>query len=456
MKQSEPSLRKRLLVRLWVPLAALLMVGAMLSFGLTWYFGNLVHDRWLLDSAMTLATQLRIDTGRVSLELPQSAVEMFEWDSLDRIYEEVNAPSGRRLFGNATFPVIPRTLTPNDPYYYNGTINGADVRIVAISVPSPVDPSKSVTIQVAETKKKRQILVWEIVLFVVPLQAVVLLLAGALVWFAVTSSLAGLDELAARIERYQPEGPIPLEDVRDAPSEVRPLVIAINGLIGKMAEARGIQQRFIANAAHQLRTPLAALQLQTERALREGDPTRHSQALAHALAAVTRMRHLTQQLLTLTRSDSSSSTVLPKTNLDLAELAREELERWADAALERKVDLGYDGPESGAPIHGNRELLRELIGNLVDNAIRYGREGGVVTLGVRVNPIALSVEDDGPGIAAPERERVLEPFYRSAQSRSDGCGLGLAIANEISLRHGARLRIMEHMPSGTRVDVSFG
>jgi two-component system sensor histidine kinase TctE len=432
------------------------MVGALLSFGLTWYFGNLVHDRWLLDSAMTLATQLRIDTGRVSLELPQSAVEMFEWDSLDRIYEEVIAPSGGRLFGNATFPVTPRRLVLNEPYYYNGRINGADVRIVAISVPSPGDPSKSVTIQVAETRRKRQILILEIILTVVPVQAVILLLVGALVWVAVKSSLAGLDDLAVRIAQYQPDGLIPLEDLRDAPSEVKPLANAINELIRKMAEARGTQQRFIANASHQLRTPLATLQLQTERALREGDPTRQSQALNHALAAVKRMRHVTQQLLTLTRSDPSSSPLLPKTEIDLAKLARGELERWADAAIERKIDLGYDGPERGATIHGNLALLRELIGNLVDNAIRYGREGGVVTLGVRVSPVAIFVEDDGPGIAPTERERVLEPFYRSAQSQGDGCGLGLAIAKEIALRHGARLRIMEHSPSGTRVEVSFG
>jgi len=144
------------------------------------------------------------------------------------------------------------------------------------------------------------------------------------------------------------------------------------------------------------------------------------------------------------------------TDLDLAELARGELERWTDAAIQRNVDLGYDGPEGGAAVHGEPQLLRELIGNLVDNAIRYGRSGGEVTLGVRPSPTTIFVQDDGPGIAATERERVLDPFYRTPRSGGDGCGLGLAIAREIAARHGARLFIMDHAPRGTRVEVVFG
>lgn len=247
--------------------------------------------------------------------------------------------------------------------------------------------------------------------------------------------------------------PIPWAEVA---REVKPLILAINGLIQRLSEARGAQQRFIAIAAHQLRTPLATLQVQTERALRETNPERHGEALLHVLKAVTRMRHLTQQLLTLTRSDPSAASTLVMTDIDLAELAREELERWADGAVERNIDLGYEGPESGTPVRGERQLLRELIGNLVDNAIRYGRAGGEVTLGVRLNPTTIFVQDDGPGIAAAERERVLDPFYRSPQSSGDGCGLGLAIAREIAARHGTCLQIADRHPQGTRIEVVFG
>jgi two-component system sensor histidine kinase TctE len=167
------------------------------------------------------------------------------------------------------------------------------------------------------------------------------------------------------------------------------------------------------------------------------------------------MRHLTRQLLTLTRSDPSAASMLKMADIDLAELARDELERWVDAAVERDIDLGYDGPESGAAVRGEQQLLRELIGNPVDNAIRYGSAGGQVTLGVHANPTTMFVQDDGPGIAAAERQRVLDPFYRSPDSAGDGCGLGLTIAREIAARHGARLQIVDQTHGGTRIEVVF-
>jgi signal transduction histidine kinase len=375
---------------------------------------------------------------------------------MDRIYEEVTSPNGKVLFGNAAFPPSPSNLTSNEPRYYNAEIGGNAVRVVAIAVASPVDATKAVTIQVAETKKKREALIWEIILLLVPLQTTILLVGGAFIWFAVTSSLSSLDEIALRLSGYEPDSLLPVRDVQRAPSEVKPLIFAINELINRVSEARGAQQRFVANAAHQLRTPLTALQVQTERALRETDPQRHGEALKHVLMAVTRMRHLTEQLLTLTRSDPSAARMLTMTDVDVAELAQDELERWADAAIQRSVDLGYDGPDDGTKIRGEPQLLRELIGNLVDNAIRYGRKGGEVTLGVSTDPTTIIVQDDGPGIAITERERVLDPFYRSAQSSGSGCGLGLTIAREIAARHGARLTIVDRNPHGTRIEVVFG
>jgi len=455
MKEHDASLRRRLLTRLWVPLAAVLLIGALLSFAVALHFGEVVHDRWLLDSAMTLAAQLRANTGRLSLELPPAAVEMFEWDAVDRIYEQVISPSGRVLFGSANFPAPPLDLAPNAPRYYDAMIGDYPVRVVAVGVPSPLDVSKSVTVQVAETKKKRETLVREIILLLVPLQAVILLAAGMFIWIAVTSSLKSLDDVTAKLRRYKPDGLVPLRDADTAPSEVKPLIDAINELINRVSEARGAQQRFVANAAHQLRTPLATLQVQTERALRETNPERHAEALSHVLKAVTRMRHLTQQLLALTRSDSSVAATLVMDEVDLAKLARDELERWADAAVLRDIDLGYDGPEAGAAVRGEPQLLRELLGNLIDNAIRYGRNGGEVTVGVTPAPATIYIEDDGPGIAPGDRARVLEPFYRSPGSAGEGCGLGLTIAREIAARHGARLEIAQRAPNGTRIEVIF-
>jgi two-component system sensor histidine kinase TctE len=454
VNRASNSLRRRLLVRLWVPLASLLVAGAVIAYVVAFHFASVVHDRWLLDSALTLAGQLHIDKEAPSLDLPRSAVEMFEWDRVDRIYWDVVSPQGRILFGNSKFP-LPESLDPGEPSYYDSAIEGTAVRIVAILVRSPTDPSQSATIQVGETKRKRDALAREIILVLVPLQTSILLIAGGLIWFAVTSSLRRLDDVTTRLRGYEPHRLAPLQDVERAPSEVQPLMVAVNSLIGKVSESQAAQQRFVANAAHQLRTPLAALQVQTERALREKNPERHWEALTKMRDAVARMRHVTQQLLTLTRSDASSAGMLALSDVDLPELAQRELERWADAAVERNIDLGYEGPDRGVTVRGEPQLLRELIGNLVDNAIRYGKRGGEVTLSVHEAPLRIYVEDDGPGIPPAERERVIDAFYRQPGTTGEGCGLGLAIASEIAARHGARLRIDDRQPAGTRVEVAF-
>ncbi len=456
MQRTEHSLRRRLLIRLWLPLLGVLLLGAFTSVGLAVHFGNVVHDRWLLDSAMALATQLRSGAAGPRLSLPPSAVELFEWDSVDSIYEDVVSADGTHLFGNAEIPSPPNASTMVSPRYYGATIDGVPVRVAAISVVGPSPKSRVVTIRVAETLKKRETLVREVILMIVPLTIVILILAGAFIWYAVTSSLAALDATASRLQTYRPEGLVPVGDIDQAPSEVKPLILAIDQLIGKLAEAREAQQRFVANAAHQLRTPLAALQVQTERASRETDPRRHAEALADVVKSLSRMRHLTQQLLTLSRADASSVGTLRMEQVDVAELARAELERWADVAIEHDIDLGYEGPESGVMVTGEQRLLAELLGNLVDNAIQYGGTGGKITVGVSAPPVTLFVEDDGPGIAPVERDRVFEPFYRPRGSTGAGCGLGLTIAREIAARHGAQLNIVDRANArGTCVKVVF-
>ena len=450
------SLRRRLLVRLSVPLCLVLMLGAVVTFALAHHFGNLVHDRWLYDSAMTLAAQLKSKNGQTTLSLPGPAIEMFEWDSVDRISEEVTSRNRGHIFSNATFPSPPAEMVPGKPSYYDGLINGQPVRIVAVTLPNPTEATESITIQVAETRHKREALVTEILLLSVPIEAGILGLAGTFIWLAVTSSLGALDAIATRLAEYEPDGLLPVSDIENAPSEVQPLVNSINRLIAKLSDAQETQRRFVANAAHQLRTPLSALQVQTERALREPDPVAHEDALSHVLRAVTRLRHVTHQLLTLTRSDRSAERALNMVQVDLAALARDELERWADVAIARSIDLGYEGPENSLDIRGDPHLLRELIGNLVDNAIRYGHSGGEVTLGLRQLPTTLYVDDDGPGIPPEDRALVLERFYRRPSTGGDGCGLGLAIAREIAARHGAGLHIVDNpLSGGTRVEVVF-
>lgn len=447
-KTVRPSLRRQLLLHLSGPLLLVLALGAAGGMAIARQVGYVVHDRWLLDSAMTLAAQVKVADGRVTLALPPAAIEMLEWDRVDRIYWSAASARNGRLLGNAALPAPPQPLQANQPQFYDVTYDGVHVRVVALEQSAPPGADDSVTILVAETMRKRDLMAGTILAQWAPLQTAVLLLAGAFIWLAVTRNLKKVDGIAASLGDYDADRLVPIADTDRMPVEIEPLTAAINRLIGKLSEEQALQKRFISNAAHQLRTPLATLKVQTQRVLREADPVKHDQALGDVHRAVGRLHHVTEQLLTLMRSEREGGKHLRQVPVDLADLARDAVERWTDSALARQIDLGYAGPEQGVLLTGEPQLLGELLGNLIDNAIRYSRPGGTVTVTLQDQPIRLSVEDDGPGIAAQERARVLERFYRGSNSdAATGCGLGLPIAVEIAARHGARLTI-EPGPGG--------
>ena len=447
-KTARPSLRRQLLLHLSGPLLLVLALGAVGGMAIARQVGDVVHDRWLLDSAMTLAAQVRVEGGKVALALPPAAIEMLEWDRVDRIYWSAASAQRGRLLGNARLPLPPHPLETNQPQYYDVTYDGRQVRVVALEQAAPPGANDSVTILVAETMRKRDLMAGTLFAQWAPLQTAVLLLAGAFIWLAVTRNLKKVDGIAASLGDYDADRLVPIADTDRMPVEIEPLTAAINRLIGKLSEEQALQKRFISNAAHQLRTPLATLKLQTQRVLREPDPVKHDQALGDVHRAVGRLHHVTEQLLTLMRSEREGGKHLRQVPVDLADLARDAVERWTDSAVEKDIDLGYEGPEQGVMLTGEPQLLGELLGNLIDNAIRYSAPGGTVTVTLQDRPIRLSVEDDGPGIPGPDRARVLERFYRGSNSEAaSGCGLGLPIAVEIAARHGARLSI-EAGPGG--------
>ncbi len=451
------SVQGQLFLRLIPPLSLILAVGVIAAFMYARHIGSTVYDRWLYDSAMTLGQQVQFNGGKVALELPPSAIQMFEWDSVDRIFEQVISSRSGSVFTTAEFPLPGGKLIRNTPRFYDGVINGMPTRIVALLIADPLDPANTALIQVAETKHKRESLAIDILGLIIPLSALALVLAGAAVWYAVNSSLQRVHNISARLSQYDATALVPFDNAEQSPVEVKPLLDAINQLIAKLAEAHELQRRFIANAAHQLRTPLATLHLQAERALREPDPQQHKEALSDVLNAVARSQHLVQQLMTLARSEQSVQQTLAMQNIDLAELVRSELEEWIDNALSRRIDLGYEGPESGVVVQADAQLLRQLLGNLIDNALQYGDAGGQVTVKLnRDSPVTLVIDDNGAGIPNAERTRVLERFYRSPGAKGNGCGLGLAIANEIAAAHCARLRILDNpQGTGTRIEIVF-
>jgi len=238
--------------------------------------------------------------------------------------------------------------------------------------------------------------------------------------------------------------------------EVRALTDTINDLLERLGSAIATQQRFIANAAHQLRTPLAGLKLQVERAQREPDLPAMKPALMHIQGCADRMSHLTTQLLILARSEPIDGDYELRP-VDLCKLAKETCMDWVPKALQRHMELSFEGSKRALYVRGDEVLLRELLANLLDNAICYGYEQGNIIVKVESYPSpCLIVEDDGPGIPELEMGKVFERFYRIPGSPGDGCGLGLAIVKEIADLHKARLELRRiSAAGGTRIELVF-
>jgi two-component system sensor histidine kinase TctE len=279
-------------------------------------------------------------------------------------------------------------------------------------------------------------------------QFVLLPLAALLAWLALAQGLKPLKQLSARIRERDADDLSPIAE-RDTPEEILPLVRATNDLLARRDQAAQLQQQFLANAAHQLKTPLAGLRTQAElagRALRSGtaSPQELAQSFAQIAAGSQRAAHMVNQLLALARAEAGTPVAMEP--IDLAELARDVTQDFVPQALERQIDFGFDGPEtSRLRVSGQRWQLVELLRNLVDNALRYTPRGGEVTVRVREDPygevVVVQVEDSGPGIVPEARERIFQPFYRQLGTGVDGSGLGLTIAGQIAERHGSRIEV---------------
>jgi two-component system sensor histidine kinase TctE len=282
-------------------------------------------------------------------------------------------------------------------------------------------------------------------------------LVGALVWYGVARGLKPLAALQREIGNRSHRDLSPLPE-QNAPGEVRSLIRAMNGLLARLSEALSAQQRFIADAAHQLRTPLAGLKTQTELALRqkELDEVRHT--LQQINTATGQTTHLVNQLLSLARAEPGANRAQAQQPINLGDLARETTTEWVPRAIERNIDLGFDASAGAANIEGDTLLIKEMLGNLLDNALRYTQRGGQVTVRVAAarNQVMLGIEDNGPGIPAAERERVFERFHRVLGGSAEGCGLGLAIVREIAQSHNADVSLGPGAGgSGTLVTVAF-
>ena len=445
------------------------------SLALTWLVAQSIagkpFDRALEYNVQALAQLVSVQEQRVVFNLPQPARELLRADDSDLVYYQVLGAHAELLSGERDLPPPPEDerAVIGEVRLRDDEIRGQEVRIAYTWVKLDLPGAQPVLVQVAETREKRSVLATEIIKGVMLPQFVILPLAILLVWLALVRGIKPLSQLEERIRARKPDDLSPLED-KTVPLEVAPLVSSVNDLLTRLKDSIATQKRFLADAAHQLKTPLAGLRMQADLAQRDGFNAEELKlSLKQIGRSSIRATHTVNQLLALARAESSGQTIPPEP-CDLAQLTMEVVQDCVPRSLDRHIDLGYDGAQPGAPgvrLEGNPTLLKELIRNLLDNALSYtpssAEQPGVITARVLADSfghvLVLQVEDSGPGIPEAERGLVFQPFYRALGTNVDGSGLGLPIVLEIARQHNAEVTLEDthpgRAPPGTRASVRF-
>lgn len=379
-------------------------------------------------------------------------------DQSRRVRFQVRGDDGQLLAGDDTLPDAPAERADGHVAFRDAPVADESLRIASLSTSlrDRHGHTHTVRVQVAESSRARAALANDIIKGVILPQFLILPLAIVLVWFGLSRGLAPLHALRSNLLARRPDDLSKLRDGQ-APAEIEPLVASFNDLLERLDKSSAAQKRFIAQAAHQMKTPLAGLRMQAELALGETSPEEVHRSLAQIAASSERAAHLVAQLLSLARAEHHEAR--PCATVDLTRFARETLHDWVPPALRKSMDLGFEtGPGVGGAvlIAGDPVLLGEMLGNLIDNALRYTPPGGRVTVRVDMHAAhaQLDIEDDGPGIPPALRTRVLERFYRILGRDGEGSGLGLAIVKEITELHGGELFVLgREDSSGTLIRV---
>lgn len=416
------SIRLRLLTRLVGPLVLVNLGVASLAYLLAWAPAKLAFDDALLEAARQAAGDpLRVTRAGTGT------------DGLERTWTAVLDAHGRLLAGDAGLPRPARAGVA-----FDAILAGEPVRVMRLDTAGPGGPLE---VTLARTVRQRQQVRAAMLRGLALLEAMFSLALVGLIWFSVTNGLAPLARLRASLDKRSGSDLDPFDETAMAP-ELQPVAAAFNALLGRIDEATRAQRDFQANMAHQLRTPLAGMKLQLEWLAQRhaGDPETDA-AVARLLQANERLIRETRQLLSLARAEPSHYERARLAPLDLAQLVGGAVQDYVDQADARRIDIGF--ALEPAPVLGDAFLLRDLLDNLVDNALRYTPAGGSVTLRCGLAGGAwLEVEDDGPGIPPAERAQVFQRFVRLAPG-TVGSGLGLAIVRDIARLHGARVELGE-------------
>ena len=439
----EFSLRRALIRRITLALAVIGLAGATAAYLLGYQYANLAYDRSLFDNVETLAEQVSLHDGKLQVNLPPVAQKWLLANAGERIlWQVIDLNNSQTIDSNGNLGGwIDDGGTLSGPHYRNTMVGDTLFRVAYLrKIVGPVD--RPVLVEIGETLGQRVLMARKILAGTLVWMMTMILVAAGLIWQGVHKALLPLKELEVEAARRSSSNLTPLELGR-VPREVRGLIHSINSMMQRLTESIESQRRFTANAAHQLRTPIAGLRLQAQIALRNPTANEMSERLLEIETGAGRAAHLIEQLLTLSKAESDE-LIVARAPVDMALVSLRTIERYLPQAISKGIDLGYEGTNEGAVVEGNEILLTELMGNLVDNAIRYSDRNGKVTLSTKVAPdeIIVSVTDDGPGFPEVDRDRLFQRLPRSDLTASaGGTGLGLAIVKEIADRYNARVEL---------------
>jgi len=448
------SLKRQLLLWLLLPQLVLFLVGGALAYRIALSYAEKATDQSLTQSVRSLARQVKPIGSGLLIDFPRAAQDIIEQDPQDRVSYMVSSPPGRFLLGNAHLPAPAITVAANsrDALLYTTTIDGKPMRLALLELDyGDANTPQRLRVQVAKSLVMQQRLTRELVDDMLAPLLLLVALMSLLVYGGISRGLQPLTRLQAQLgNRDSPslQALSPIE-LTQAPQEVHALAMAVNQLLSAVRRSLSQEKRFLNDAAHQLRTPLAGLISQTELALTESEPQALRARLNKVLSGAQRSAHLVHQLLSLARNEVE----IKLQPLDVAELARDVAREWTPRAVKLNIDLGYDGADH-LMVAGEALLLHEALSNLIDNALTYAGTGSEVTLSARPqqDQVVLEVQDNGVGLPAEDLPHVFDRFWRASELPG-GCGLGLAIVKEIALRHGGSAVVLAALPHGLRVQL---
>jgi two-component system sensor histidine kinase TctE len=453
-QRTQRSLFGEILDWMLVPLLLLWPISIAVTYLVAKSIANEPFDRMLGDKVAVLAQQLREVDGKLVTRINVAAGDILRADDIDSVYYQVRDGRGAIIDGDLEMP-SPNDIESSSPWtthFRYDTIRNTEVRVAYTYIDLHRAQFETrehglpqmVLVQVGETLDKRTQLVNQIIKGVIVPEFIILPVALLLVWFALTRGLRPLAELQQRIRARRPGDLSPI-DSGHVPEEILPLVDSFNEMLVRLSQNIRAQKRFIADAAHQMKTPLAGMRMQSELALRQTEQSEIHKSLEQLAKSSKSATRMVNQLLMLARAENqlpATGTIVP---LNLPDLARDVVQDWVQTSFARKIDLGFEPPHGAVVVLGDPTMLRELLNNLIDNALHYTPTGGHVTVRVQSDYLRklalLEVEDTGPGIASTERGHVFERFYRILGSNVEGSGLGLAIVREIAQQHNAEVAI---------------